>query len=56
MTTNNVSLLDVIDLREHYAKLDFVSLDNYPGFFDMLMRESKVEMPRIHIRDDCHVS
>jgi beta-galactosidase len=45
VTTNNVSLLDVIDLREHYAKLDFASLDNYPGFFDMLMRESKVEMP-----------
>jgi beta-galactosidase len=45
MTTNNVSLLDVIDMREHYAKLDFASMDNYPGFFDMLMRESKVELP-----------
>jgi len=45
VTTNNVSLLDVIDMREHYAKLDFASMDNYPGFFDMLMRESKVEMP-----------
>src|SRR5438876_12285979 len=40
VTTNNVSLpLDVLDRREHYAKLDFVAFDNYPGFFEMLMRQ-----------------
>ena len=46
VTTNNVGLpLDTIDLREHYAKLDFAALDNYPGFFDMLMHEAKVDLP-----------
>src|SRR5262249_12180478 len=40
ITTNNVSLpLDVIDMRELYAKLDFVAFDNYPGFFDMLLHQ-----------------
>jgi beta-galactosidase len=46
VTTNNVGVpLDTIDMREHYANLDFASLDNYPGFFDMLMHESKIDMP-----------
>jgi beta-galactosidase len=46
VTTNNVGVpLDTIDMREHFAKLDFASLDNYPGFFDMLMHESKTDMP-----------
>lgn len=40
VTTNNVSLpLDVLDMREHYAKLDFVAFDNYPGFFSMLLSQ-----------------
>jgi len=43
VTTNNVGLpLDTIDLRSLYEKLDFVSFDNYPGFFEMLIhQESK---------------
>jgi beta-galactosidase len=40
VTTNNVGLpLDTIDERELYADLDFVSFDNYPGFFKMLLHE-----------------
>lgn len=40
VTTNNVGVpFDVIDERELYAKLDFVSFDNYPGFFDMLLHQ-----------------
>src|SRR6266567_751130 len=40
VTTNNVGLpLDTIDLRSLYEKLDFVSFDNYPGFFEMLLHQ-----------------
>ena len=39
VTTNNVGLLDTIDMRDLYAKLDFAAFDNYPGFFDMLMAQ-----------------
>jgi beta-galactosidase len=40
VTTNNVGLpLDIIDLRALYEKLDFAALDNYPGFFKMLLHE-----------------
>jgi beta-galactosidase len=38
VTTNNVGI-DTIDLRELYAKLDFVAFDNYPGFIDMLLHQ-----------------
>lgn len=37
ITTNNVGLVDYINERDLYAKLDFVAFDNYPGFFKMLM-------------------
>jgi beta-galactosidase len=33
ITTNNVSLVDTIDMRDLYHDLDFVASDNYPGFF-----------------------
>jgi beta-galactosidase len=33
ITTNNVSLVDTIDMRDLYRDLDFVASDNYPGFF-----------------------
>jgi beta-galactosidase len=37
VTTNNVGApLDYLDLHELYKNLDFVSHDNYPGFFQML--------------------
>ena len=39
VTTNNVGLLDTIDMCDLYAKLDFAAFDNYPGFFDMLMAQ-----------------
>jgi beta-galactosidase len=40
VTTNNIGVpYDVIDMRELYAKVDFVAFDNYPGFFEMLLRE-----------------
>ena len=40
VTTNNIGVpYDVIDDRELFAKLDFVSFDNYPGFFDMLLHQ-----------------
>jgi beta-galactosidase len=40
VTTNNVGLpLDTIDERMLYANLDFVSFDNYPGFFKMYMQQ-----------------
>ncbi|MGH9618338.1 MAG: beta-galactosidase, partial [Bryobacteraceae bacterium] len=32
ITTNNVALADTIDLRRLFAKLDFASGDNYPGY------------------------
>ena len=40
VTTNNIGVpYDVIDMRELYAKLDFVAFDNYPGFLEMMLRE-----------------
>ena len=39
VTTNNVALLDTIDMRSLYEKLDFAAFDNYPGFFEMLMAQ-----------------
>jgi beta-galactosidase len=46
VTTNNVGLVDTIDMRDLYAKLDFAAFDNYPGFFDMLMaQEGKPPSP-----------
>src|SRR5208283_3866373 len=37
VTTNNVGgLVDNIDLRDLYRNLDFVSHDNYPGFFAVM--------------------
>ena len=33
ITTNNVGLVDTIDMRDLYRDLDFVASDNYPGFF-----------------------
>jgi beta-galactosidase len=35
ITTNNVPLVDTIDMRDLYRDLDFVASDNYPGFFGM---------------------
>ncbi len=36
ITTNNVpGLVDTINARDLYRNLDFVALDNYPGFFAM---------------------
>jgi beta-galactosidase len=35
VTTNNVGLVDTIDMRELYAPLDFVAFDNYPGFLEV---------------------
>jgi beta-galactosidase len=35
VTTNNVGLVDTINLRELYRNLDFASNDNYPGFFQI---------------------
>jgi len=46
VTTNNVGLVDTIDMRDLYAKLDFAAFDNYPGFFDMLTaQEGKSPLP-----------
>ena len=39
ITTNNVGLLDTIDMRDLYRDLDFVAFDNYPGFFEMLLHQ-----------------
>jgi len=39
ITTNNVGLVDTINMRDLYADLDFVAFDNYPGFFEMLLHE-----------------
>ncbi len=33
ITTNNVGLVDTIDMRDLYRDLDVVASDNYPGFF-----------------------
>lgn len=37
VTTNNVGLVDTINLRDLCRKLDFFSADNYPGFFSIYM-------------------
>ena len=37
VTTNNVGLVDTIDMRDLYRNLDFASADNYPGFFAILL-------------------
>ena len=48
VTTNNIGVpYDMIDDRELYAKLDFVALDNYPGFFEMLLREQGQSGPQL---------
>ena len=38
ITTNNVSLVDTINMRDLYRDLDFVASDNYPGFFAVQSR------------------
>jgi beta-galactosidase len=40
ITTNNVPLVDTLNQRDLYANLDFVSSDNYPGFFGIFAGES----------------
>lgn len=40
ITTNNVPLVDTLNQRQLYANLDFVSSDNYPGFFAVHMEEA----------------
>lgn len=39
VTTNNVGLVDTINMPDLYRNLDFVAFDNYPSFFDMLMAQ-----------------
>lgn len=40
VTTNNVGPpVDYIDLRELYKNLDFAALDNYPGFFELMLHQ-----------------
>lgn len=39
ITTNNVGLVDTIDMRELYSSLDFVAFDNYPGFLEMHLHQ-----------------
>lgn len=36
VTTNNVGMVDNIDLRELYRNLDFAAADNYPGFMSVM--------------------
>jgi beta-galactosidase len=48
VTTNNVGgVIDTIDFRGLYRKLDFVSSDNYPGLFEMFLgsADSAAAMP-----------
>jgi beta-galactosidase len=45
VTTNNVGLVDTINMRDLFEKLDFTAFDNYPGFFDMLMAEQGKNAP-----------
>jgi beta-galactosidase len=40
ITTNNVGLVDTIDMRDLYRDLDFVASDNYPGFFAIYQGDS----------------
>jgi len=39
VTTNNVGLVDTINMRELYGPLDFVAFDNYPGFLEVHMHQ-----------------
>ena len=47
ITTNNVGSVDTIDQRDLYRNLDFVSSDNYPGFFGIYLNgpDSGVSAP-----------
>ncbi len=45
ITTNNVGLIDNLDVRELYRNLDFASADNYPGFFSIIAGESGGSLP-----------
>jgi len=47
ITTNNVGLVDTIDMRDLYRNLDFVASDNYPGFFAIFLngQDSGVSAP-----------
>ena len=40
VTTNNVCLVDTINMRDLYRDLDFVAADNYPGFAAIHMNGS----------------
>jgi beta-galactosidase len=40
VTTNNVGMVDTIDMRDLYRDLDFVASDNYPGFFAIYQGDS----------------
>src|SRR5579864_3166135 len=40
VTTNNVGVVDTINMRDLYRKLDFFSADNYPGFISIVMNGS----------------
>jgi beta-galactosidase len=40
ITTNNVCLVDTINMRDLYRDLDFVAADNYPGFMAIHMNGS----------------
>jgi beta-galactosidase len=40
ITTNNVCLVDTINMRDLYRDLDFVAADNYPGFAAIHMNGS----------------
>ena len=47
ITTNNVGLVDTINMRDLFADLDFVAFDNYPGFFELyLQREGSAPSSR----------
>lgn len=47
VTTNNVALTQTIDMRDLYRKLDFVAMDNYPGFGAIVSSgyESGISLP-----------
>lgn len=45
VTTNNVSLVDTINMRDLYRKLDFFAGDNYPGFVALYGGEPGTSLP-----------
>jgi beta-galactosidase len=45
ITTNNVGLVDTIDMRALYRNLDFVAYDNYPGFVSVVSGEPGTSLP-----------